>query len=232
MRIKIQAKDDSNDMSNTTYSRVRERLRSDILSNKFKPGGRLKIADLVKLYNVSQMPIREALQQLQGEGLIIIEQHRGAFVREIDKKYVSNFYDVRRVIEVFLTLESMSNMTEQSLAKLRKLNESYIKATRKNDFQQAIKINTEFHTTIYKLADNEEAIRLIGGHWQLLNNLRASFGFKENRYQEVIKEHEAILKALEEKDAKALEKAATLHCLNSKKDILEGMDELLGKEKL
>lgn len=100
--------ENASQLSNTTYSKVREQLRHDILSNYFAPGARLKILDLVKLYNVSQMPIREALQQLQGEGLVVIEQHKGAYVRHIDKKFVSNIYDVRRVIEVFMTLESRS----------------------------------------------------------------------------------------------------------------------------
>jgi len=224
--MKYPAKAGMPELSNTTYSKVRERLRYDILSNHFAPGTRLKILDLVKLYNVSQMPIREALQQLQGEGLVVIEPHKGAYVRQINKNFVSNIYDIRRVIEVFLTLESMRSVTDEVMRKLRKIQENYVKAARRNHFEQSLKYNTEFHTTLYKLAGNEEAFHLVEGHWQLINSLRITFGFSDSRTEEVINEHEELLKALEARDEKALEQAASVHCLNAKKDLLAQMDKM------
>lgn len=222
--MKSTKRENVSELSNTTYSKVSEQLRNDILSNYFAPGTRLKILDLVKLYNVSQMPIREALQQLQGEGLVVIEQHKGAYVRNIDKKFVSNIYDIRRVIEVFMTLESMRSVTDDVLKKLWKIQANYEKAAKKGSFEQSLKYNTDFHTTLYKLADNREAFQLVEKHWQLINSLRASFGLGKNRTEEIIAEHEAILKALENRDEEALEKAASLHCLNAKKDVLMRMD--------
>jgi len=222
--MKYSKQENSAQLSNTTYSKVRERLRNDILSNYFAPGTRLKILDLVKLYNVSQMPIREALQQLQGEGLVVIEQHKGAYVRHVDKKFVSNIYDVRRVIEVFLTLESMRSITDDVLKRLWKIQAGCEKAAKKGNLDQLLKYNTDFHGTLYKLADNEEAFHLVEGHWQLINSLRMSFGFGVSRGDEIIAEHEQILKALEQRDEKALEKAASLHCLHAKEDVLLQMD--------
>ncbi|MES2731694.1 MAG: GntR family transcriptional regulator [Bacteroidota bacterium] len=218
MRYSKQVDPDS--LSNTTYSKVTERLRNDILSNHFAPGTRLKILGLVKLYKVSQMPIREALQQLQGEGLVVIEQHKGAYVRQIDKKLVSNIYDVRRVIEVYLTLESLRNITDDVLRKLRKIQTGCEKAAKKGKLEQLLEFNTDFHGTLYKLADNEEAFRLVEGHWQLINSLRMTFGFGADRGLEIVKEHEGILIALEMRDKKALEEAANLHCLRAKEDAL------------
>lgn len=211
-------------LSDTTYSKVREQLRNDILSNHFGPGARLKIIDLVKLYNVSQAPIREALQQLQGEGLVVIEQNKGASVRHIDKKFVSNIYDIRRVIEVFLTLESINSITDDILIKLWKIQKGCEKAAMKGNLEQLLKYNTDFHGTLYKLADNEEALHLVEGHWQLINSLRKSFGLGVTRPKEIISEHEQILRALENRDEKALEEAANLHCLHAKNDVLLQMN--------
>lgn len=218
--MRYSKQEDLSGLSNTTYSKVRERLRNDILSNYFAPGTRLKIHDLVKLYNVSQMPIREALQQLQGEGLVVIEQHKGAYVRQVDKKLVSNIYDVRRVIEVFLTLESLRHITDDVLRKLRKIQQGCEKAVKKGRLDQLLEFNTDFHGTLYKLADNEEAFRLVEGHWQLINSLRLSFGLGAERGAEIVVEHELILRALEKRDEKALEEAASLHCLRAKEDAL------------
>src|SRR3712207_3392027 len=63
------------------YVRVREQLRTDILQGVFAPGERIKIAELSKRYGVSQMPVREALQMLQGEGLVTIAPNKGASIR-------------------------------------------------------------------------------------------------------------------------------------------------------
>ncbi|WP_461533951.1 GntR family transcriptional regulator [Sinomicrobium sp.] len=207
----------------TTYSKVRECLRRDILSNYFAPGTRLKIAELIKLYNVSQMPIREALQQLQGEGLIIIEPHKGAYVRELDEKFVSNIYDIRRIIEVFLTLESLKKVTDRDIKKLFQTQKNYEKASVKRDVESMLKCNSQFHTTLYQLADNDEALHIIEKHSQLINSLRLSYGFEGNRVEEVIVEHREILEAISLRDEKLLEKAATSHCLNAKANLLAAM---------
>lgn len=221
--MKYSTQGNLSELSNTTYSKVRERLRNDILTNHFPPGTRLKILDLVKLYNVSQMPIREALQQLQGEGLVVIEQHKGAYVRNINQKFVSNIYDIRRVIEVYLTLESMRFINESVLNNLWKIQAGCEKAANRGNLNQLLDFNTKFHGTLYTLADNEEAIRIVEGHWQLINSLRMSFGFGVTRAEEIIAEHEQILKALETKDEQKLEKVANLHCFHAKNDVLSQM---------
>ena len=207
----------------TSYSKVRELLRRDILTHYFEPGTRLKIANLVRLYNVSQMPIREALQQLQGEGLIVIEPHKGAYVREFDEKFVSNVYDIRRIIEVFLTMQSLKSVTDKDIKKLEKIQKDYEKASMKGDVAGILKYNTQFHSTFYRLADNEEALQIIEKHSQLINSLRSSYGFGGNRVDEVIFEHREILKALALRDEVLLEKAAISHCLNAKEDLLKAM---------
>ncbi|MBL8228105.1 MAG: GntR family transcriptional regulator, partial [Bryobacterales bacterium] len=74
-------REDAQGLGDPVYLRVRERLRADILSGRFGPGERIKIAELSKRYGVSQMPVREALQMLQGEGLITIAPNKGASVR-------------------------------------------------------------------------------------------------------------------------------------------------------
>src|SRR5690606_19577894 len=135
------------------------------------------------------------------------------------------------VIEVYLTMESLRSITDDVLKKLWKIQAGCEKATKKGNLDQLLKYNTDFHGTLYKLADNEEAFHLVEGHWQLINSLRMSFGFGVSRGDEVIGEHEEILKALEKRDEKALEEAANLHCLHAKEDVVHQMD-LMEQRKL
>lgn len=217
--------DSLNQLANPTYSRVREKLREDILTGYFISGERLKIAELVKRYNVSQMPIREALQQLQGEGLLIIEPNKGAHVRKVDQHFMENIYEIRQVIEVYLTVKCVQSLKEKDLKILNQIQSSYEKAASNEDYSACLQLNRRFHSTLYEAADNPEGLQILERHWQLINTLRLTYGFGTRRTKEVIEEHRAILAALENRDAKAVEKAATLHCINAKSDMLSQMAE-------
>src|SRR5262245_40952868 len=79
----------------TSYDRVRDAIRQDILNGVWDHGARLKIAPLVARYGLSPAPIREALSRLEAEGLIILHPNRGAQVRPIDETFIRDLYEVR-----------------------------------------------------------------------------------------------------------------------------------------
>jgi DNA-binding GntR family transcriptional regulator len=207
-------------LADPTYSRVREKLREDIVTGYFSAGTRLKIAELVNRYGVSQMPIREALQQLQGEGLIIIEPNKGAHVRQIDQNFLENMYDIRQLIEVYLTVKSLGNFQAKDIKELETLHSKYVKAVGKSEFQQCLNLNKQFHNLIYRLADNPEGQLILEKHWQLINTMRLTFGYTNDRIQKVILEHQDIIDAIKENNPIALEIAAKKHCLNAKIDLI------------
>src|SRR4051794_25739219 len=82
----------------THCQRVVARIRADILRGIWRPDARLKVRDLAARYGVSPAPIREGLQQLQGEGLVVMEPQRGARVRRVDEQLVINIFDVREAL--------------------------------------------------------------------------------------------------------------------------------------
>jgi DNA-binding GntR family transcriptional regulator len=83
----------------TTAMRVAAELRRRVLHGEFAPGQRLKIDDIAALVDVSHMPVRVALQELEAEGVLDLLPHRGAVVRGVDANFVRNAYDVREAIE-------------------------------------------------------------------------------------------------------------------------------------
>lgn len=214
-------------LADPTYSRVREKLREDILSGYFISGERLKIAELVARYKVSQMPIREALQQLQGEGLLIIEPNKGAHVRKVDQQFLESIYEIRQLIEVYLTVKCIDNLQERDLKLLNQIQKSYESAAAKEDYTTCLQLNRRFHSTIYELANNSEGLQILEKHWQLINTLRLTYGFGSRRTTEVIEEHQAILRALERRNPAEVEIAASVHCINAKADLLAQMGERL-----
>jgi DNA-binding GntR family transcriptional regulator len=207
-------------LADPTYSRVREKLREDIVGGYFPSGKRLKIAELVERYSVSQMPIREALQQLQGEGLIVIEPNKGAHVRQIDQRFLENMYDIRQLIEVYLTVKSIDHIQEKDIRELAQIQGKYERAAKNRDYALCAKLNKLFHMTIYTVANNPEGSQILEKHWQLINTLRFTHGYGPGRLEKVIEEHRNIIDALGRKDVAAVERAANTHCAAAKADLI------------
>ncbi len=77
-------------------------IRDDIIQGRLPANSRLKIGSLAEYYGTSTTPIREALQQLRGEGFVIIEPNRGARVRPIDDNFIRDIYEIEALIEPYL----------------------------------------------------------------------------------------------------------------------------------
>ncbi|TXK71270.1 GntR family transcriptional regulator [Paenibacillus sp. N3.4] len=208
-------------LNETTYSRVRDKLREDILSGEFKPGVRLRIVDLSNRYGVSQMPIREALQQLQGEGLVSLLPHKGASVREVNEKFVSDMYDIRMAIETMLVYNGVSYMKDSDYNRLVAIQEQYEKAAEDGDLLLCLKLNESFHKIINNLAQNPEAIRIIDRHWGLIDSMRQIFG--SNRGTDISNDHRMLLEALKNRDAEAAANIARDHVIKAKQDLITRM---------
>ena len=102
----------------TNYNRLRDLIRADIVEGRLQAGARLKISELAKRYKSSGIPVREALQQLQGEGIVVFTPNRGARVRLIDEAFLRNIHDIRALLEPYLIRWFVRHRTEQQLVEL------------------------------------------------------------------------------------------------------------------
>ncbi|WNR42975.1 GntR family transcriptional regulator [Paenibacillus roseipurpureus] len=205
----------------TTYSRIRDQIRQDILNSVFKPGVRLRISELTNRYGVSQMPIREALQQLQGEGLVTLLPQKGASVRKIDENFLSNMYDIRYAIETMLVRTGVEHMTDRDLKEIDLLQEEYEAYVSNRNREAALLVNEAFHRKINGLANNYEAIEIIDRHWGLIDVLRRQFGFSEGRIHSIIDDHRKIVNALKRRDRDLSVRLTGEHVMKAKIDLIE-----------
>jgi DNA-binding GntR family transcriptional regulator len=214
------APEESQGIGDPVYLRVRERIRSDILSGRFQPGVRIKIADLARRYNVSQMPVREALQMLQGEGLVTIAPNRGASVRAVDERFIRNMYDVRAALEALLVRACARRISESDIFRLHSIEGHYEEAARGANRDACLRYNEQFHHVVYECADNPEALEMLERHWGLIDSLRGRYGFGPDRLNQIIAEHRQLLRALDQRDEKAAESLAVAHCEHAREDLL------------
>lgn len=209
----------SESLSATTASRVADDLRRRILIGELNPGQRLKIDELAELCAVSHMPVREALRELHGEGVLEVLPHRGAVIRGVDRRFIRNLYDVRGAIEGMLAERCAERIDADSIARLKRAADAFETAGARAEDRVAA--NSRFHAIINQAADNAEALRVLGQGRLLADALRVRFGYGAGRVDAIVAEHRALLRAIARKEAVQAGEIARRHCMRARDDLLK-----------
>jgi DNA-binding GntR family transcriptional regulator len=204
----------------TVYQRVHEQLRAEIISGRLPAGSRLKIQDLATRFGLSHMPVREALQQLQGEGLVVMAPNRGATVRRMDATFVRHLFDIREALEGFLTRQAAGMIDAPTLGRLRAISDAFDAAGRAGDAAAMVASNRAFHRAIMEVTGNDEALRLLDLHTYLIGAMRLRFGYGAGRAAQTSREHAALLRALTRRDAEAAGRIHDTHIRHARDDLL------------
>jgi len=149
----------------TKKDAVVELLREAILSAQYKPGERLLQEEIARRLNVSPTPVREALRQLEAEGVLDHSPHRGVRVAEVRFEDVREIYLIRGALESLAAREAVPNLTRANIAHLRAIQtevESLIAEQRLADLR---KLNYDLHMLIYNASGLPELFRLIRILW-------------------------------------------------------------------
>ncbi len=141
---------------------VVETIREKILSGEFKAGESLRQAALATELNVSRIPVREALLQLEGEGLVVFEPHKGATVTELNVKHVDELFELRAMLEGHLLAASLPLLTQEKLAEasdiLAKLDKALGTENAANTWSE---LNSNYHNCLYSAAKRPQTQDLV-----------------------------------------------------------------------
>jgi DNA-binding GntR family transcriptional regulator len=162
---------------------------------------------LTRELGVSIIPVREALKTLQAEGHIEIIPHRGAFVRELSLEEMEDLYLIRARLEELAAELAVGNLTESRKEHLRHLYEEMEAATERTDHKSLMRLNREFHFTIYSAASRKHLLRILEELWDQSHRFRSIQTTLPNRSEEALKEHKKILDACFQGNKKALGEA-------------------------
>src|SRR3954452_7894490 len=133
-------------MAATSTGRVREQLQDAILEGALKPGERLRAEALAQRDGTSRTPVREALLQLEAQGLVEVEPNRGAVVRAFDRADLLDLYEVRALLEPAAAARAARRIAPHDIARLRANCEAAQRAG--DDAEAQIALNEEFHRII------------------------------------------------------------------------------------
>jgi len=195
----------------TTYRRVHDAILADVIKGTFQPGARLKVADLCRRYGLSPMPIREALQQLQGEGIIIMEPNKGARLRNIDRRFISDIYDVRGALYAIVYRDAIASADTAFDNRLTAIQNEFDRRMDAGDARGCAEQNSLLHDAIQRRCLNHEVSALMERYSNLTNSLREALGFNIDRLREISQEHWAIIDAVKARDVDRALAAAQHH---------------------
>jgi len=198
-------------LGGTSYRRVHKAILADIVNGVYAPGARLKVLELSKRYGLSPMPIREALQQLQGEGFVIMSPNRGASVRPIDRRFVADIYEVRSALYTILYGDAVRGADAALDEALTTIQKRFDAMVERGDVSGCHEQNRLLHATIEAHCRNREVSNLISRYSNLTSSLRDVFGYNLERLRQISEEHWMIIEAIKARDAEKAIAAAQHH---------------------
>lgn len=191
------------------YDSVIEFLRK----GTFKPGDRIRAEDVAQTFEVSRTPVREALSRLQEKGLLEMTP-AGLAVARLKRQHVLELYDMRELLEGSAARFAAQHASESDLYSIRQLAELF--AVPAADTARLAQLNRSFHNAIYEAAHNRYLLGMLHGMHDTLMLLPSTTFAVEGRQSTAVEEHEAILKAIETRDADEAERQARLHIRNAR----------------
>lgn len=208
-----------------------ERIKSDILSGKYKPGEHLREKDLCDDLQVSRTPVRDALVRLGQEGLVVLKPHKGVFVRKFTKKNIQDYYQTRAILEGLGAKLAAKHVTESSkeqlLSIIEKMKETLYKSDQVTEGNEAIiKLNNSFHDYVFEIANNEVLDQMRKTLAYPIALIRSTSWISKSRRLETLKEHDNIAKAIVNEDEEKARKLAEQHIYNAWQTAESNWDKL------
>jgi DNA-binding GntR family transcriptional regulator len=199
------------DAESPGYRRVAARLRQEILDGIIPAGDWLRLQSIAERCEVSTQPVREALQQLEGEGLVRIHPNRGAQVRGIDRQRLINIFEIREAVEAMLVAKFCEECSLSEIRRIEAVQRRHDEATLVRDRTATSAANWEFHHLINAGAGNEDARLLVERYYDLYRSLHRSLPVEELDYDRVREEHQRLIDAFHRRDVAAAREVSALH---------------------
>lgn len=201
--------------------RVFNRLREDILSGKYKENDELREMTIGAELGVSRTPVREALRQLEFEGLVSIIPNKGAYVIGISKKDLKDIYEMRASLEGLCAGWATKNATIENISRLEEILDLSEFQYSKKKYEKVLELDNEFHEVLYEMADSKMLYKTLSDFHHYLEIIRKKTLSSDERVKASIKEHRDIVDAIKEGDKDKAEGLAVRHMKNTIKNIQE-----------
>ncbi len=190
---------------------VYEKLKADILDGGIEPGERLLEDDLSTRFGVSRTPVREALNRLEADGLVVDSPGRGVIVTEFGEEEILEGYVIRGVLEGVAARLAAQRATDLDIHRLDLLLDALEKARSAGDLDTAIRISGDFHAQVWQVAGNRRLLKLMRDIEATMGRYQRLTMAQPGRTDRAIHEHREILEAIRAHDGDRAEGLGRAH---------------------
>ena len=197
-------------------------IKNDIIAQVFQPGEKLNIKELARKYNVSDTPVKQALQRLMDEKMVVNTPNKGMSIRTLTSHEMNDIFDMRLMMDTFFakdiiaTLNYNDTLRQQIIDNLT-TQKNFIENNDSSHMpEEYFTLDLEFHTLFLTASGNQKAVDVFR---ELQPFTYATGRYVKQPYSrdcECVKEHEAILEAAFAGDLEKLQEAVTTHLNNSR----------------
>lgn len=202
---------------------VLEAIREAIINGSLKPRERLMEIQMAEELGVSRTPIREALRKLELEGFIVMVPRKGAYVADISIKDIADVFEIRASLEGLAAALAAERITDEELEFMERCLVVKAEAIAKADFDKLVDIDTKFHESIYKASRNERLWAIINNLREQIQRLRMTSLSVPGRMAQSLKEHRAIVEAIQSRDINLARQVAQEHIENAENVMMESI---------
>jgi DNA-binding GntR family transcriptional regulator len=208
--------------------RVSHAVRRAILEGRLRPGEALSISDLAADLGVSHSPVREALQRLSGQGLVVLRPARTAIVMPLELEDLQELYRLRKLIEVDAAARAAPDLTDEHLALLKRhLTEMRDEAVDTDAFWES---HNAFHTTLLAPVLTPRTERLITELWHAVERylrivyIETDVLFTRSPYDR----HRPLLDAAKSRKSSKVATALTKHLESNELEVVKALQQTVG----
>ena len=192
----------------TTADSVAASLRAALHQGRWSPGAALRQEELAAEFGVSRIPVREALNKLQAEGLVVVEPNRGAFVASLSPAEVHEVFDLRVLLECDALRHAIPQHTPRTLRQLHALQ---AELDAEHDPNLWLATDAAFHEVLYAPSGRTKTLEMIAVLRASVTRLYRSHLSPDTRRKGWRDEHHALLKAVAARNAERAVAALTRH---------------------
>ncbi len=202
-------------------------MRDKITSLMLRPGEYVTDIEVADELGMSRTPVREAFHRLENEGLLINEARRGWRVYSLSLKDIHEIFDVKIAIECMISRRAAECAATQRCTGMDEAVELMRLAASTDDVNAWVEADVAFHTTIFRMAGNERAERIVANLNDQWHRLRVRYSSLHRRMGGSVVEHERIGEAIKAGDVEAAEERTREHLTNVRDDLLDLVSNLL-----
>lgn len=198
-------------MTKSLRQKIYHSIRDDITYGRLSPGERLIESELAEKLKASRSPIREAIRQLESEGLIKFNQNKGITVSKLSPEEVNEIYSLRWLLESYAARLSAERATGAHIKYLIDLQKKLKRAVNNSDLPNWIQNNILFHDFFSENSGNNNLHQILVTLKRRVYLYHYVIVSIPGKFETYIEHHEQILRACETKDGKMAEKYMKLH---------------------